>query len=179
MLNMLKSLFQSSPAAHSPGTHSAYHEPLRPSWIIPNQLAVGRLPDVGDGIILQKLGIRAVISLCAVSEGVLPEDVQERFICNRYILPDSYYMLGVQPEDLASVVDLMHQCIELYSTVYIHCLAGMERSPTACVAYLCTYHHLEIWEALDVVKRSHPVANPSERQIQAIRTLVNRLTDSP
>jgi predicted protein tyrosine phosphatase len=143
------------------------HLPLH--WILPNQLAVGRLPKLGEGAALAQANIKTIVSLCAPSEGLLPDDIAQNFRCVRFILPDSQFYLGLQVNHLQTAVELIHQAIQQREPVYVHCLAGMERSPTVCIAYLCRYHQLELWEAINYVKQAHSRAMPTETQIQTVK----------
>ncbi len=146
------------------------------SWVIPGKLAVGGLPRAGDSMTLAEANIEAVLTLCARAEGVLPSDITDHFRCFRYILPDSYYIFDLQAEQLAQVVEMMHEQIEQDRAVYVHCLAGVERSPTACIAYLCQYQDLELWEAVSHLKQVHPDAMPTDSQLQVVRELVQLIT---
>ena len=148
--------------------------PLAPHWILPKKLAIGPLPQMGDSAALEAAGVGVVLSLCAPSEGALPEDVTQAFRCLRFILPDSSFLLGMQVRDLENVVDVLHAEIQQGETVYIHCLAGVERSPTVCTAYLCLYEKLELWEAISRVKQAHPPALPTEDQLRIVRQLIGQ-----
>ncbi|NJL41144.1 MAG: dual specificity protein phosphatase family protein, partial [Leptolyngbyaceae cyanobacterium SM1_4_3] len=114
-------------------------QPHRLSWIIPGKLAVGGLPQPGDGAILAREKIKVVLSLCAQSEGTLPDEIGQNLRCLRFILPDSHYILGLQPNQLERVVELIHDHIQSQQPIYVHCLAGMERSPPpALPTSVCT-----------------------------------------
>lgn len=141
------------------------------SWIIPGKLALGGLPQPGDGQRFESVNIKVVLSLCAEVEGRLPVDIAQNknFICLRHVLPDRHYTTPLNARQLAIAVDLVHQCFERQVPVYVHCLAGIERSPTVCIAYLCRYHNLELWEATNWVKQVHPASMPNESQIRAVR----------
>ncbi|MBF2079953.1 MAG: dual specificity protein phosphatase family protein [Synechococcales cyanobacterium T60_A2020_003] len=143
-----------------------------PNWVLPGKLAIGSLPEPGDSALLKDAGITAVVSLCAPSEGKLPEDVIQAFRCLRFILPDSSFVLGIQPQDLVTVLEVINEQIQQGEAVYVHCLAGVERSPTVCTAYLCLYEKLELWEAVSQVKKVHPYALPTEDQLRVIRYLL-------
>ncbi len=58
----------------------------------------------------------------------------------------------------------------------MHCLAGIERSPTVCIAYLCRYHNLEIWEATNWLKEIHPRSHPSASGMKAIQDFLATAT---
>jgi predicted protein tyrosine phosphatase len=141
------------------------------SWVIPGKLAVGPLPKRGDETLLHQENIRAVVTLCAEKEGSLPETLIQTIACQRYVLPDSHYDVEMTAEQLAQAIELVQTQIQNYETVYVHCLAGMERSPTVCVGYLCRYHRLELWEAINWVKQVHPRTALSEAQLKALRLL--------
>ncbi|MGJ3246429.1 MAG: protein-tyrosine phosphatase family protein [Elainellaceae cyanobacterium] len=159
-------------ATHSAQTSSSSRSSLTIHWILPNQLAIGRLPRSGESQILSEAGIDHVLSLCAQAEGVLPLDVSQTFRCQRFILPDSDYLLRLNTRHLDRAVQILNQCFEARHTVYVHCLAGVERSPTLCVAYLCLHHDFELWEAVTWVKQVHPPAMLTDDQIQVIRDLI-------
>ncbi len=143
--------------------------PLALSWVVPGQLALGRLPIEGEGKILAKAGIQAVVTLCAPQEGNLPTEFAQAFQCQYHQLPDSHYDVPLTVEGLAAAVDCIRNHIEHQRPVYVHCLAGMERSPTVCIAYLCRYHHLELWEAVNCLKQLHPRSAPTQAQLQVVR----------
>lgn len=145
---------------------------LSPSWILPGQLAVGRLPRGGDRLVLDQQGIRAVVSLCAPAEGILPENIQHAFDCQRFILPDSSYIFSPQPQQIRSILHHIDTCIRASQPVYVHCLAGVERSPMICVSYLCLYRGLDLWQAIAHVRQQHPAAQLTETQLRLIRTLL-------
>ncbi|MBD2459857.1 dual specificity protein phosphatase family protein [Oscillatoria sp. FACHB-1407] len=138
-------------------------------WVLPNCLAIGALPKEGASVTLAQAGIKAILSLCAPSEGQLPNDVAQSFRCLRFILPDSQFIAGLQVQQLAVAVDLIHSSIQADEPMYVHCLAGIERSPTVCIAYLCRYHNLELWEAVNCLKQAHARSMPTNAQIQVIR----------
>lgn len=152
-----------------PSKRSFYQRQTPFSWVIPGKLAVGGLPQVQDHPRLQAANIKVVLSLCAEIEGCLPEAITRDFNCLRFILPDRYYTTQLEAHQLARAVDIVHQSVQNQLPVYVHCLAGIERSPTVCIAYLCLYQNLELWEALNWIKQVHPSAMPNESQLRTLR----------
>lgn len=146
-------------------------------WVVANQLAIGALPKPGMSRVLAAAGIKAILSLCAPAEGQLPDDVAQHFRCLRFILPDSQFIAGLQISQLATVVELIHASIQANEPIYVHCLAGIERSPTACIAYLCRHHQLELWEAINCLKQAHKRAMPTDAQIQVIGEFLKTSSD--
>lgn len=159
-------------ATRSAQTSSSSSSSLTIHWVLPNQLAIGRLPRSGESQMLSEAGIDHIVSLCAQAEGVLPLDVSQTFRCQRFILPDSNYLLRLNTRHLNRAVQILNQCFEDRHIVYVHCLAGVERSPTLCIAYLCLHHNFELWEAVTWVKQVHPPAMLTDEQIQVIRDLI-------
>jgi hypothetical protein len=152
-----------------PRERSFYQRQTPFSWVIPGKLAVGGLPQVEDHPRLVAAHIQVVLSLCAEIEGCLPEIITRDFNCLRFILPDRYYTTHLEGQQLSQAVEIVHQSVQNQLPVYVHCLAGIERSPTVCIAYLCLYQNLELWEALNWVKQVHPSAMPNESQLRALR----------
>lgn len=143
-------------------------------WVIPGKLAVGGLPQPGDSEILERAGIKVVFSLCSPQEGTPPQDVLDRFYCLRLNLPDSRYAAKLQPAQLAKAVTVVQKSMKKRWPIYIHCLAGIERSPTVCIAYLCRYENMEVWEALRFLKQVHPESMPTETQLYVLNEFLSR-----
>jgi hypothetical protein len=141
-------------------------------WVLPNKLAIGRLPRRSDEAILTEAKIQVILTLCAPSEGQLPPKFAETFHCIRYILPDSKFLIPLRVEQLAHAVDLLHRQIQMGQTVYLHCLAGVQRSPTVCVAYLCRYEHLKLWEAMSYVKQIRSQVSLTDAHVQVIQAFL-------
>ena len=175
--NLFKRSAQNSPGVT--GQFSASKKQLTISWVIPGKLAVGRLPRPGDGAQLARANIKVVLSLCPVSEGTLPPDVTENFQCLSCVLPDSHYDMAMNVSDLAWAVELVHQTVQNQLPIYVHCFAGIERSPTICIAYLCRYRQLEIWEAVSWLKQVRPICSPTEHQLRTVRDFLLQETEKP
>jgi predicted protein tyrosine phosphatase len=164
MLKYIQTVWQSAQGRRSPQP-----SPSSLDWILPRQLAVGPIPSTCD--LLQQAGIQAVVSLCAPSEGALPAELPQQFDHARFILPDSSYLFDLDPRQLRQIAQHIHTHIQQGRAVYVHCLAGVERSPTVCASYLCLYRGLALWEATAVIAQHHPIARLTERQLRAIRSL--------
>lgn len=158
--------------SHPAGFSNCSNIPIR--WVLPGKLAVGGFPGGGDGIELTRGGIRSILSLCDEWEGILPESIVQNFECLRFPLPDSRYPDPIEPEQLVTVVNLIHRRLENRFPVYVHCLAGVERSPTVCIAYLCRHCNLELWEAVNWLKQVNPRSSPASVQTFALRQFVDK-----
>lgn len=172
MLRSLRTFTHKGGVAPSSSKSSSLLPASRLHWILPTKLALGGLPSSGDRAIFAQADISIVFSLCAQSEGELPEEITQNFRCVRVILPDSRYVAALQVEQLAHVVNSIHQFIQRQQPVYVHCLAGIERSPTVCIAYLCQYHNMKLWEAFHYVKKICPRAMPTDAQLKIVQRYV-------
>jgi atypical dual specificity phosphatase len=169
MKNFLKNLTRTTPEAPQPAPQPSPIRPVR--WIIPRQLAVGPLPMSENYPQFKESGIQSILSLCAETEGVLPPEILSDLRCRRLVLPDSHYAETMQPAQLGEAVQELKALITQNPAVYVHCLAGVERSPTVCIAYLCCEEKMPLWEALNWVKQVNPRTSPIPSQLQAVREL--------
>lgn len=58
--------------------------------------------------------------------------------------------------NLPRAVQVLDEFLRAGHTAYVHCTAGVNRSPTTVIAYLYWMEHRELGEALDVVFKSRP-----------------------
>ena len=140
----------------------------RISWVIPGKLAVGGLPRSGMATKLTSAGISMVLALCDESEGKMLPEIEASFQTGRYVLPDRHYRQKLTPVQLAAAVEIVHQSLQNQQPIYVHCFAGIERSPAVCVAYLCRYGQQNLWEALEWVKSVHPPTSPTTEQLRVL-----------
>jgi atypical dual specificity phosphatase len=143
-------------------------------WIVDRQLAVGPIPDATLHDQLLQAGFKSILTLCDASEGELYPQVPQNFHWQRLVLPDSHYEEALVADHLAQAVTIVHEAITTAAPIYVHCLAGMERSPSVCVSYLCLHQGMEVWEALNWVKQRNARTSISPSQVQAIQALVKQ-----
>jgi protein-tyrosine phosphatase len=139
--------------------------------VLRNQLAVGRAPRRPIHLDrLEQEGVRGVLSLCAVDEAPPPEDLDRRFHCRRVVLPD--HRTGRAPEPAELELALQHLAALLASgPVYVHCVAGVERSPLICLAWLMRVRQLPLLDALDYLMQVHPGTGPLPEQLASLQEL--------
>ncbi|MEM9217154.1 MAG: dual specificity protein phosphatase [Cyanobacteria bacterium P01_F01_bin.150] len=152
---------------------------MKVRWILPNQLAVGRCVRPGEEAILAEARIHSVLALCDESEAQTPFRVQENFHVMRHPLPDSHKAYPLIPKDVMSTLNILHHNIVHNRPTYVHCLAGMERSPTICIAYLCVFKGYGLWESFNWVKQVNPRTCPTEAQLDVVRWLINQQQEMP
>ena len=152
---------------------------LKVRWVLPNQLAVGRCIQSGEESTLKQAGIQSVLALCDETEASIPSIVQEHFHVTRYPLPDSRQPVLLRPTDMMTALNILHSNIVHHRPTYVHCLAGMERSPTLCIAYLCLFKGYGLWESLNWVKQINPRTRPTEAQLDVVRSLIDQQQETP
>jgi protein-tyrosine phosphatase len=142
------------------------------SPILANKLLVGSCPEnEADIEQLKAAGVSAVLNLQT------DEDFRQRDIDWR-AMEAGYRRLGIEvrrwpitdfsPSDMRSklraCVRLLNGLIRAGHAVYVHCNAGINRSPTAAVAYL---HWVEKWD-LDAAHRHVTDCRPCDPYIAEI-----------
>ncbi|MBE9033272.1 dual specificity protein phosphatase family protein [filamentous cyanobacterium LEGE 11480] len=158
-------------------TPKAAQSKTRPAfrWIVDRQLAVGPIPDATLQQQLIDAGFKSILTLCSETEGKIDQQIPNQFNWRRLVLPDSHYAELLQAAQLKQAVEFVAQSITQQPPIYVHCLAGMERSPSVCVAYLCLHQGMEVWEALNWVKQRNARTSLNRSQVQAIQTLVQQI----
>lgn len=133
-------------------------------WILNDTLAVGPAPRADRHLRrLADEGILAVLSLCSITEAPPPIEMEDNFLCRRLVLPDHR---SSEPMTIRQLQQAMALLAELRSVgpVYVHCVAGVERSPMVCMAWLVMQHGQTPQRALDYVMQAHPGTNPLPQQ---------------
>jgi len=131
------------------------------SWILSNELAIGQLPaSPYHWDQLQLAGFRSRFSCCYPDEEIFP-------------VPDNWYSAGVSLPDHRQQETLSELRLrEALNTaekillsnkipLYLHCYAGKERSALMAVGLIAKRKTLDIFSALEWVRRCHPSAQPS------------------
>lgn len=129
------------------------------SWLRTRRLAIGPMPQIEHHwLALQQQGVQSIFCCCEVEEGpwLPPQEWKQR----RFPLPDHR-----QPDEMTSAMldQAINSALDLYlagPTLYLHCWAGMERSPLVAIGLLCRAESLNFFEALAQVRSQHPIAKP-------------------
>lgn len=140
------------------------------SWIVPHQLAVGPFPKSEHQIThLSRSGITAVLCLTEKDELEVPEAVFNRFVWERVPIPDGFTGGVPTTAQFAQALSILSRWHRKGHVVYVHCLAGVGRSPSVCAAYLVQTQGLQLEESIQLVKERHCLAEPDEAQIAVMR----------
>ena len=142
---------------------------MRITWLLLEELAVGSAPfSTHDLDHLERDGVRVVMSLCTVEEALLPVEMAERFICARLPLPDHHHRSPPTVQQLGTVLsELTH--LRRHGPVYLHCVAGVERSPLVAMAWLIQSRRMGWQAALEYVQQAHPGTSPLPEQLAVLR----------
>lgn len=139
------------------------------------QLLSGSMPaDAGDVAQLRAAGVTAVVNLCdelEYDEGEY-EDVAAAYAASgitetRLPTEDHGHLL---PGLLERATDAVLARMGAGDVVYVHCRAGWQRSATVAAATLARRDDLTLDDALDVVRRGRPDADPLPHQREDLRT---------
>lgn len=81
------------------------------------------------------------------------------------ITPFTLEILDMKMEDFVrksnEAVKLLRQLVETYGSVYVHCTAGIFRSPQLIAIYLILYESYSIENAINHIKLRRPNAQPN------------------
>jgi len=164
--------FFSKFARGSSSSDRTHPRPQQLSWILKGELAVGPIPvDETRQSLLLESGIRSILTLCSEAEGTPPRRLLAQVCWSRIPLQDSHSKEPIAIADLAQAVSQAHEYIQASAPLYVHCVAGMERSPSVCVGYLYKYKGMPLWESLNWVKQANPRSNILNSQLEAIQLL--------
>jgi protein-tyrosine phosphatase len=137
------------------------------SWILDDRLAVGAAPTRYD--VLVRLGFSAALSLQEANEdGPEHGEAPKGFVQAQVPIRDG--IVGGIPsvDQIAEAVERLRELLDNH-VVYVHCFAGVGRSPLVCAAYLARHHGMEAAESLAFVRDQHRNADPTDGQIAALK----------
>jgi hypothetical protein len=144
---------------------------FRLDWVLVHELAVGAAPrDVRHLDYLDAEGIVAILVLCSESEISPPLGYSSRFVTKRVVLPDHRCERLPELRELEAALAALAE-LRIHGPVYVHCLAGMERSPLVCLGWLVQQHRLTPMRALDYLMQVHPGTNPLPGQLDLLGRL--------
>lgn len=130
------------------------------SWVLTNRLAIGPMPrKLKHWQQLQEAGFQSSFSCCYPEEDcdlIQPEG----WISDRVSLPDHRNQEPMKEENLALALLRAEQLLYQSPPLYLHCMAGYERSPLLAVGLTARVRGIDLFAALAWVRRSHPTAMP-------------------
>lgn len=145
---------------------------LQVAEILPSMLYLGSQDVTQDIELLKKYQISHILSI-GVSVVPLPElsKLSYTFISG-LDLPDER-IDGV----LATALPLIRDIIGKGGCAFVHCNAGVSRSPMVVIAFLMVHRGLTYWEADALVKEKRPGAKPNAGFVKQLKDLECKLND--
>lgn len=149
--------------------------PLPYNWILTNELAIGPMPGAGaHWSQLEEAGFRSRFSCCYAEEEALSTPVPPHWRSQSVALPDHRQQETLQPERLLSALDAAEAMIAEQSPLYLHCFAGRERSSLLAIGLTARRRSIDVFAALEWVRRCHPAAAPIYEQLDILEQLLRR-----
>lgn len=140
------------------------------SWIIPNRLAVGSFPKLSYKIsYLSQVGITAVLCLTEPEEVPIPQEIYNRFVWSNIAIPDGARGGVPKVQHFQQACAILSRWHQNGHVTYVHCLAGVGRSPSVCIAYLTQVEGISLPEAIGKVQERHPPTYPDSAQIDVLQ----------
>ena len=143
------------------------------NWVLTNKLAVGPAPRKQEDLeVLKKNRIKWIFSLCSENEVNVEVNYEEHFCCKRIVLPDHKYKEDLTIDKLNLAINTLAEIMEI-GPVYIHCVAGIERSPLVCMAWLVKHYDLTPTQALEYLMDVNTGTNPLPKQFRLLKLIKN------
>lgn len=141
------------------------------SWLRSRRLAIGGFPkEEQHWASLEAAGFRKVFSCCDPSEA--PWNPPHHWRSERLALPDHRRSVAPSAEILHEGLDRLQKLLQGDDALYLHCWAGMERSPLMAIGLLCREESISIFEALRQVRSLHPEAKPITKHLVVLENLL-------
>ena len=138
------------------------------SWVLVNELCVGPAPTKLEHLEeLKSEGIVSILSLCGDNEAKIPLEIKEYFKVSQFTLPDHKYGKYPTNDEIKNVLVILENLLK-DGPVFVHCFAGIERSPLICMAWLVTHHNMSVNDALIYMMSIHKRTNPLPKQLHCL-----------
>jgi hypothetical protein len=134
-------------------------------WIEPG-FALGSRPYASQQDAVAKLGIRVVVALHEPAAG---EAEGWQMFGIRYVTVPTRDWVEIPVASFDRVVDVVSTCLHTAMPVFLYCLAGINRAPTAAAAVLCHLRGMTVDEALAAVIHARAAAKPTPEQERSLR----------
>ena len=146
------------------------------NWILKNKLAIGTpcLIDK-DYLLLKRKGINSIFDLrndydFSKLNNHLDYTFGNKFEYLNFQLPDHNSKRVANSFEINQAINSLKELM-LNGPVFMHCHAGIERSPLISVAFLHKFHGLTLLQAIDYVREQNKLINLSTKQLQEINTI--------
>lgn len=163
----------------------SYWEPTRPfaspefqfSEAVPGRLWLGEAPRKQDVDTLRTLGVTDIVNLTRLHD-VLEVEREARFNVHAFPFPDGGFGWGAVDLKMRAhrmMLDAVQRLDELMSQgspTYLHCVAGISRSPTVYILWQLRAGHARSYrEALERTEQVRPIVHPNPDLVDIVREL--------
>lgn len=141
---------------HSKCISQSYPEEInsRPSEVLP-YLYIGNAKNSADEALLRGLGVTAILNVSYNSPKHFESGFEYKKIC---VLDDHHADLLSQ---LNSAIEFIDSVKQKGGCTFVHCVAGISRSATVCIAYLMKHLCWELQRAFDFLKSRRSCVAPN------------------
>ena len=137
-------------------------------WVLNNEIAVGPAPLKKHHFeYLADKNIKSILNLCNEKEAPIDEIFKSIFNFKRYTLPDHKVNREIEIHEVKEIIKII-ESLKTSGALYIHCFAGVERSPLICMAWLISKHKLSPQRSLDYLMEVHKGSNPLPSQYKLL-----------
>ena len=137
-------------------------------WVLSNELAVGPAPLKKSHFeYLANKKIKSILNLCNEKEAPIDENFKTVFNFKRFILPDHKVTKEIEISEIKEIIKII-ESLKSSGAVFVHCFAGVERSPLICMAWLISKHKLSPQRSLDYLMEVHKGSNPLPSQYKLL-----------
>ena len=137
-------------------------------WVLSNELAVGPAPLKKSHFeYLANKKIKSILNLCDEKEAPFDEIYKSVFNFKRYTLPDHKVNKEIEIYEIIEIIKII-ESLKSSGAIYIHCFAGVERSPLICMAWVISKHKLSPQRSLDYLMEVHKGSNPLPSQYKLL-----------
>ena len=149
-----------------------FTQPLMYSWILNHQLAIGPMPRrTFQWNQLEEVGFKTRFSCCYPHENIfapIPIDWSSTNIP----LPDHRQQESLDIDKLKLALDTAEKLVITSAPVYLHCFAGQERSSLLAVGLTSKIKNIDVFSALEWVRRCHPISAPDYEYLEMLETIL-------
>lgn len=145
---------------------------MRINWVLMNKIAIGDAPtNVFDLNLIKKKGIKSILSVCKQEEIKFPKELApSELIFKSFPLPDHKDKKLITLDQINSCLLIIEGLLKK-GPCFIHCYAGVERSPLICIAWLVKNENVSLDNALSYMMREHKGTNPLQSQLNVIKNI--------
>ena len=169
--NKLQKL-SSDPSKPAPAQELLFTQPLIYSWILNHQLAIGPMPRrTFQWNQLEDVGFKTRFSCCYPQENVFAPIPVDWSTAN-VPLPDHRQQESLTIDKLRLALNTAQELVVTSAPVYLHCFAGQERSSLLAVGLTARIKKIDVFSALEWVRRCHPISSPSYEYLEILEMIL-------